>query len=114
MISEDKLPAKRPSSPIERWYPSKEQLKDPESLERTLRQVLHQHYTLQDQFAALQRDQIKAPAASSTTSAGGPPPGSGPTDTMLCGLHVAPVDTTKLANGATLKYSKVNGNFEFS
>ena len=110
------MPAKRPSNTTdtgERWYPSRNQLKDPESLERTLRQVLHQHYTLQDQFAALLK--AKSVAAAPTTSApAGPPPGSGPTDTMLCGLYVAPIDTTKLADGATLKYSKTNGNFHFS
>jgi hypothetical protein len=73
-----------------------------------------QHYALSDQFAALQSKQGTTGATTPNTSASsGPPPGSGPTDTMLLGLHVAPVDTTTLADGATLKYSKKNGNFVF-
>jgi hypothetical protein len=91
-----------------RWYPTTEQLKDPAALERTLRQVLNQHYALQDAHAALQK-QVTQP----TAKASGPPPGSGPTDTMLLGIPVVPIDTQRLTSGATLKYNKKNGNFEF-
>ena len=91
----------------QRWYPTKQQLRDPDSVERSFRQLLDQHYALQDKFDALQR-QSTAPASSVF------PPGSGPSDTVICGLHVAPVDTNSLANGATLKFVKKDGNFQFS
>lgn len=93
----------------QRWYPSANQLKDPESIERSFRQLLTQHYDLIDRHQALV-DKVNAPVAKPT----GPPPGSGPVDTQLLGLRVAPVDTDQLANGATLKWNKVNGNFEIS
>ena len=99
----------RQSDKQQRWYPSKDQLKDPSALERTLRQVLAQHYDLQDRHAALLA-KVNAPASKPT----GPPPGSGPTDTMLCGLRVAPVDSRALANGATLKWVAADGRFKFS
>jgi hypothetical protein len=96
----------------QRWQPSKEQLKDPESLERSFRQVLKQHYELQDQVTAM-REELSKPRTAAP-SKGAPPPGSGPTDTQLLGLRVVPVDTQTLANGAMLKFNKANGNFEFS
>ena len=95
----------------QRWYPSREQLKDPVATERAFRQLLTQHYDLQDQVMAM-REQLAKPAANLAPS--GPPPGSGPADSMLLGLRVAPVDTATLADGATLKFSKKNGNFSFS
>lgn len=94
-----------------RWFPSPAQLKDPSSVERSFRQVLTQLYSLQDAHDAL-KAQVAAGKPASTPA--GPPPGSGPTDSMLLGLHVAPVDTTVLSNGASLKFNKANGNFEFS
>jgi len=92
-----------------RWFPTKDQLADPEKLLSTMRQVLQQHYALVDDFAKYRKENPpKAPAPS------GPPPGSGPTDSMLLGLRVAPVDVNTLANGATLKFVKAAGNFQFS
>jgi hypothetical protein len=99
----------RQSKELQRWYPSPQQLKEPGGLERAFRQVLAQHYDLQDQHAALLA-KVNAPASKPT----GPPPGSGPTDTMLCGLRVAPVDSRALANGATLKWVAADGRFKFS
>lgn len=94
---------------LQRWYPTTAQLKDPSALERAFRQVLKQHYDLQDAHAALLK-QVNAPTEKPT----GPPPGSGPTDTMLCGLRVEPVDSRTLANGATLKWVAADGRFKFS
>ena len=93
-----------------RWYPSADQLKDPIATERSFRQLLDQHYHLQDQVNALTAKQ-SAPSAPATSGA---PPGSGPADTMLLGLPVAPADPQSLANGATLKFNKKTGSFQFS
>src|ERR1700674_2816802 len=93
----------------QRWYPSREQLKDPEATHRTLKQVLDQHYALVDRINAMAATQAQ-PAAGAPA---GPPAGSGPADTMLLGLRVAPVDTQTLADGAVLTFSKANGNFRF-
>jgi hypothetical protein len=92
-----------------RWYPTKSQLKDPDALERTLRQVLTQHYNLVDQVGGM-REQMSQPARGKQ----GPPPGSGPMDSMLLGLPVAPTDLSKLADGTKLTYDKKNGIFRFS
>jgi hypothetical protein len=94
----------------QRWYPSSDQLKDPTATERAFRQLLKQHYDLQDQVAGI-REQL---GKSTTPKPSGPPPGSGPSDTILLGLHVAPIDTSTLADGAVLKYSKANGNLHFA
>lgn len=91
-----------------RWFPTRNQLDDPEKLLSTLRQVLTQHYNLVDTFNEYKKMNPPAPASPAT------PPGSGPADTMLLGLPVAPVDTATLANGATLKFVKAAGNFQFS
>jgi hypothetical protein len=93
-----------------RWFPTQQQLSDPGALERSFRQLLTQHYVLQDKFDALHA-KVHAP---SPTAESGPPPGSGPTDTQLLGLRVAPVDTATLVDGATLKFDKKSGNFKFS
>jgi len=94
--------------PQSRWYPTTAQLKDPSSLERTMRQVLEQHYALQDRYDALAA-KVNAP----TTAPQGPPPGCGPTDSQICGLFVAPVDPKALADGAKLTWTKATGNFVF-
>jgi hypothetical protein len=94
----------------QRWYPTKQQLSNPVELERTLRQVLKQHYDLQDAHRTLLA-QVNAPAHAKPK---GPPPGSGPVDTQICGLFVAPIDPATLTNGALLRYDKANGNFKFS
>jgi hypothetical protein len=88
-----------------RWYPSKSQLDSPEKLERAFRQLLTQHYAHVDKVNAMQ---IPKEASSS-----GVPPGSGPSDSMLLGLRVAPTDPQALADGAKLTYSKKDGVFKF-
>jgi hypothetical protein len=94
------------------WYPTENQLKTPADSVRAMKQVLDQFYALQDQHDALKAShaalQEKVNAKQS-----GPPPGSGPSDTMLCGLRVTPVDADSLANGATLTYVKATGQFTF-
>jgi hypothetical protein len=102
-------------SPQQRWYPSKQQLGTPEATERSFRQLLEQHYNLQDQVAAMREEMAKPKTTAPTTgSATAPPPGCGPADTQLLGLRVVPVDTQSLANGATLKFNKAGNNFQFS
>jgi hypothetical protein len=96
-------------SQVTRWYPTTEQLKDPASLQNAFRQLLEQHYALQDHVTNL-TNQIPKPAGKAPS---GPPPGCGPTDTQLLGLRVLPVDTNTLANGAALKWNKSQGNLSF-
>ena len=93
-----------------RWFPNSSQLKDPSSLERSFRQLLNQHYALQDAHDKLltRVNSMAAPADSPT------PAGSGPTDSMLLGLRVLPVDSNTLADGATLKFVKAQGILRFS
>ena len=93
----------------EPWYPTQAQLADPEKIERAFRNLLDLHYALEKHVVNL-TDHI----AKTTKPTTGPPPGSGPSDSMLLGLRVAPVDTSTLADGATLKFSKKNGNLQFS
>lgn len=90
-----------------RWFPTTQQLKDPEALERAFRQVLTQHYALQDSMAAAAKSGGKEQAGSSPAEA------NGPSTTKLLGLNVEPVDTQTLANGATLKYNASRGTFSF-
>jgi len=94
-----------------RWYPSKTQLSDPGALERSFRQLLNQHYALQDKHDALL---ARVNSMGQDGERGPFPAGTGPTDSLLLGLHVGPADTSTLANGATLKYVKASGNFQFS
>ena len=97
------------------WYPTEDQMKSPRATTQALRIVLDQFYALQDQHDKLKQahEELKS-RVPATSASGGPPPGSGPTDTMVCGLPVAPIDTQTLANGATLKFVKASGNFQFS
>jgi hypothetical protein len=95
-----------------RWYPSSHQLKDASATEQAFRRLLEMHYDLVDSHMALQ-GQVTKPAATEGTEGSPPPPGSGPTDTQILGLRVAPVDAQTLANGATLKWNKTKGQFEF-
>ena len=90
-----------------RWYPSANQLDSPEKLERAFRQLLGQHYAHVDKVNSLMMPK-------EGTSSSGPPPGSGPADSMLLGLRVQPADPQALADGATLKYNKKSGTFQFS
>lgn len=92
-----------------RWYPSSHQLKDASSTEQAFRRLLDMHYDLVESHTALQGQATKP----TENTAAGPPPGSGPTDTMLLGLRVVPVDVSTLANGATLKWNRTKGQFEF-
>ena len=99
------------------WYPQANEISSHASLQNTLRVVLDQFYALQDQHDMLMQShaalegQVREQSASARE---GPPPGSGPTDTQICGLRVTPIDTNSLANGASLKYNKSLGQFEFS
>lgn len=97
------------SSSVNRWYPSRDQLKDVDATHRAFRQLLDQHYALVDRLNAMEQ----TGKSIAGTPAAGPPPGSGPTDTQLLGLRVAPVDTNTLANGAVLTFDKASGNFKF-
>jgi hypothetical protein len=88
---------------MQEWYPSIDQLKDPVSLERTIRQILKQHYDLVN----------KMKSQSVTSSKESMESGNGPADTKLLGLYVEPVDTDSLDNGATLKFNKSRNTFSF-
>jgi hypothetical protein len=101
----------QPQSSGARWFPTTEQLKDPAATERAFRQVLTQFYALQDRVNAMT---IGAVGAASGKPAAEPAPGNGPADSILVGLNIAPVDTTTLANGATLQYDKAAGNLKFA
>ena len=89
-----------------RWYPNVSDLQTPEGAHRVLKQVLDQHYSFVDRVNA----QAKAPAPAAASAADT----SGPATTKFMGLNVAPIDTSSLANGATLKWDKVNGTFKVS
>lgn len=92
-----------------RWYPTSDKLSKPDDIRAMLKQVLDQHYTLADQFAAYRKSNPpQAPAQGKKF-----PPGSGPADTVLLGLRVAPVDTASLVDGTKLTYVKAAGNFQF-
>lgn len=92
----------------QRWFPSREQLKDPAATERAFRQLLTQHYSLVDRF-----NDLHAKVHEEKPQQSGPPPGSGPVDTMLLGLRVAPIDSQVLTDGAKLTFVKKDGNFQF-
>jgi hypothetical protein len=96
------------SEKLQRWFPSHEQLKDPVATERAFREVLTQHYALVDRFNALHQ-KVNAPVSQRSE----PPPGSGPSDSMLLGLRVAPIDTSTLADGTKLTWVKKEGVFKF-
>jgi len=88
----------------QRWYPTKQQIAtDPE---KVIRQVLAQHYALQDAHNALLA-KVNGPSAQEASSSGGP------TDTRICGLLVAPIDVKSLADGTKLTYVKAQGQFVF-
>lgn len=104
------MPARsNPSASTPRWYPHRDQLRDPDAAARTMKQVLDQLYALQDSHDALKK-QVAAMPASTTPAA---PPGSGPANTKLLGLNVEPVDTKTLTNSMTLKYNPSRGTFSF-
>lgn len=103
------MPPSKPTGAAARWYPSSQQLKDTSSITAAFKQLLDQHYALADAHSALMA-KVNAPQATPK----GPPAGSGPTDSQLLGLRVAPVDTQTLADGSTLTFNKANGNLEFT
>ena len=93
-----------------RWFPSHEQLKDPQSTERSFRNLLDMFYQLQDSHAELQShvkqsNKEAVPASTNTTN-------TASTQRFL-GLPVKPSDTTDLADGTVLTYVKANRWFEF-
>jgi hypothetical protein len=89
-----------------RWYPSREQLGDPGKLEQAFRQLLTQHYELQDRVKRMSEDRASGETGADTDT-------SGPSTTKLLGLRVAPVDVQTLADGAKLTFVKKAGNFQF-
>jgi hypothetical protein len=92
------------------WYPAIDQVKDPATLQNTLRVVLDQFYALQDAHDALQKShaELQKQVSNSTTTGA-----NGPANTKLLGLNVEPVDVNSLANGAALKYNSKRGTFSF-
>lgn len=91
-----------------RWYPSIDQMKDPETSMRMMKQVLDLHYALEDKVTAMQSPK----KGSVAPTKGAPPPGCGPADTQILGLRVAPVDVSTLADGTRLTWVKAQGHFE--
>lgn len=89
-----------------RWFPSSAQLADPNSLQQVMQQILTKHYALQDHVEKL----MNAPAS----TAAAPAASDTPAGTKILGLHVAPVDTQTLDDGAMLKFDKKAGNFRFT
>jgi len=96
-----------------RWYPTQDQLKDPQATQRAMKQVLDQLYSLQDAHAKLSADHAALKARVPDASKNPFPPGSGPADTLVCGLPVQPIDTQTLADGTKLTFVKASGNFKF-
>jgi hypothetical protein len=90
-----------------RWYPSHAQLKDPQTTERSFRQVLDMFYQLQDSHAALQEKIGKQSSQSTST------PTNTASVTNMLGLPVHPADTTQLADGTKLTYVAAKRRFEF-
>lgn len=100
-----------------RWYPTRQQLRDPVYLERSFRQTLVQQYAMQDRLAKLEeqmanqgQNRNQNPGTGSGSSF---PPGSGPADSMLLGLPVSPADTSTLVDGTKLTFVKAQGVFKF-
>ena len=111
------MSAQRPSSgapSTSNWYPVRTELDTPDKMMATLKQVLDQHYALQQRVNAMAKDGGKATSPTLGAEAGqaGPPPGSGPTDTQILGLRVLPVNPSTLADGAKLTWVAKDGNFQ--
>lgn len=90
-----------------RWYPSANQLKDPQSSERSFRQLLDMFYQLHDSHTTLQA-QVKQGANKEAV-----PAGNSASITRMLGLPVEPSDTTKLADGTVLTYVAATRSFKF-
>jgi hypothetical protein len=82
------------------WYPSQQQLKDPVSLERSMRRVLQQVYDIHDKVNAM-----NVPAKPEK------PPANAVS--IINGLPVLPFDPTTLADGTKLTWVAKNRRFEF-
>lgn len=95
-----------------RYYPTEVDLSTPKKARAVLQQVLKQHYELADSHTVLKQQNTDL-AAQVATLQRIPPPG-GPTNTQILGLPVIPIDTSSLANGATLKWDRASGSFKFS
>ncbi len=93
-----------------KWYPSSEQLKDPQSTERAFRELLRMHYALTEQVGTLHKKVDTMPAMAGTKASQVP---NSAAVTNILGLPISPSDTTQLADGATLKYNKATRNFSF-
>ena len=91
-----------------RWYPSADQLKDPQSTERSVREILRQLYDLQDSHAALQ-----AHIKQNGTGKEAVPAGNSASITRILGLPVQPSDTTQLTDGTVLTYVAAERTFKF-
>jgi len=79
------------SNPSGRWFPTVNQVNDPDSTERSFRQTLTQQYALEDQLSGINK-QIKNPTPEQTNS--------GPANTKLLGLNVTPIDTSQTPYGS--------------
>ena len=99
------------SSSDNRWYPVETRLTSPKQINAVLKQVLDLHYALQDKYDALQTEH--SALKNGAMSASRTPPGSGPSDTMILGLRVLPIDVQTLADGTKLTFVKAQGHFEF-
>ena len=92
-----------------RFYPTADKLANPKDIQAMLKQILDQHYALSDRFEAYK----KANPPQVPAQEGKVPLGSGPVDTMLLGLRVAPIDAATLTDGTKLTWVKAAGNFQF-
>lgn len=90
----------------QRWYPTEQQLKDPQAVERSTRQILKQHYALADKVAG-------AAAAQAASTSAPPVPANGPSNSKLLGLNVAPIDTSAQAPGSALSWNPTLGQIQF-
>jgi hypothetical protein len=101
-----------------KWYPSSNQLKDPQSTERSFRNLLDMFYQLQDSHAALQSHVKQNGAGGAGNGAVGAskeavPAGNSASITRVLGLPVEPSDTTQLADGTVLTYVAATRSFKF-
>lgn len=100
-------PQSRPQA-VTHYYPTEKDFESPAKMRAVLQQVLKQHYELVDRH-----EELKAQVAIQAQTPPPPQP-NGPTNTLLLGLPVTPIDALSLTNGATLKWDKASGSFKFS
>ena len=102
--------SQQPTNPGQRYYPPN----TPEN--RHIRFAFDQLYALHDEHektkSALATAQAQVKQLS-TKLAGPYPPGAGPTDSVLLGVPVQPIDTNTLADATKLTFDKKNGVFVF-